>query len=344
MTFPETDWLESPPERQGLDSRKLDEAMETLARITGAGGHSRCVVIRNGRLVWRGTDVDSLHTVWSCTKSFLSITLGLLIDEGRCTLETRAADVYPALAGHYPTVTLRHLVTLTSGYRPREASAEVPPLEPDAPLFAPGAAFHYSWDPYLLALVLTIVAGESLGDLFARRVAEPIGLDPAAWQWGDWGALDSLTGLRHTAVCGGSGAFGRGVRITARALARLGWLVACDGQWNGRQLISRQWIRQATRPQVPAATPCHAGQPWTARLPGTYGYYWWTNGTDATGRRLWPAAPERTCAMLGNQDNVCFVIPPWRMVVVRLGTDGPVVNERYDEFLAALGRALPAER
>jgi hypothetical protein len=44
--------------------------------------------------------------------------------------------------------------------------------------------------------------------------------------------------------------------------------------------------------------------------------------------------------MQGNQDNYCFVIPEWRMVVVRLGTDGGIVNNRYDEFLAALREAV----
>ncbi|NIA22207.1 MAG: serine hydrolase [Anaerolineaceae bacterium] len=340
MVFPESEWLESAPEQQGLDPRKLQEAMEVIRRISGAQGNSQSVVIRNGYLIWRGPDIDHLHTVWSCTKSFLSTVLGLLVDDGRCTLETRAADVYPALAEHYPTVTLRHLATFVSGYRAHEASREVPPFEPAAPLFAPGEKFHYSWDPYLLALVLTKVAGRSLDELFRRRIAEPIGLDPATWHWGDWGTFDYLTGLPGVAVCGGSGLYDRGVGITARAMARVGWLFACGGLWNGRQLISRAWVEQATRPQVPATVPPYDPQAWYGRLPGRYGLYWWTNGADSSGRRMWPAAPERTFAMQGNMDNFCFVIPEWRMVVVRLGMDGQISNDRYDEFFGALRRAF----
>jgi len=86
------------------------------------------------------------------------------------------------------------------------------------------------------------------------------------------------------------------------------------------------------RPRVEARHPAH--------LPGRYGYYWWTNGADSTGRRLWPAAPERTFAMQGHLNNYCFVIPPWRMVVVRLGMDAVIDSRLYDAFFAALRRAF----
>jgi len=340
MAFPAEDWQTSEPGASGLDGKALDEAIEVVRRISGADGNRQCVVVRDGYLVWAGDDIDNLHTVWSCTKCFLSTVLGLMVDDGRCTLETRAADIYPALALHYPTVTLRHLATMTSGYRPCEASASVPPFAPAAPLFAPGERFHYSWDPYLLGLVLTKIAGEPLREVFRRRIAEPIGLDPGSWRWGDFGPHDDLTGLRGLAVCGGSGLYGRGVSITARALARVGWLYACGGEWRGGRIISRAWVEQATRVQVAATVPPYDPQAWYARLAGRYGFYWWVNGVDSAGRRLWPSASERTFAMQGNLDNYCFVIPEWRMTVVRLGTDGPLVNERWDEFFAALRRAL----
>lgn len=341
LAFPERDWVETSPEQEGIDGAQLDRAMDVIRRISGEQGNTQSAVVRNGRLVWRGPDIDSLHTVWSCTKSFLSTTLGLLIDDGRCTLDTRAADIYPPLEEHYPTVTLRHMATFTSGYHPREASATVPPFTPAEPFFVPGERFHYSWEPYLLALILTKIAGEPLRDLFRRRVAVPIGLDESTWRWGDWGVFDHLTGLRGGAVCGGSGLYERGVWITARAMARVGWLFACGGEWNGRPLVSRQWVEQATRPQVPASTPPHDPNAWYRRLPGTYGYYWWTNGIDSAGRRMWPSAPPRTFAMQGHLNNVCFVIPDWRLVVVRLGMDAAIDNDLYDEFFAALREAVP---
>jgi len=341
MLFPEKDWIVASPEDVGLDGRRVDEAMAAVARVSGGDGNRQCLVIRDGCLVWHGPEIDRVHSVWSCTKSFLSLTMGLLIDDGRCTLDTRAADLYPALEAEYPTVTLRHLVTFTSGYRPRAGSSREAPFEPASPLFAPGERFHYWWESYLLALLLTKVAGESLEDLFRRRIAEPIGLDPASWRWGDcgWGTFDEITGLRGVKVCGGSGLYGRGVSISARSMARVGWLVANGGRWGDRQLVSSAWIEESTRPQVPATTPAQDPAAWYAKLPGRYGYYWWTNGADASGRRLWPSAPERTFAMQGHENNICLIVPEWRLVLVRLGADQVLYGEEYDEVLAALGRA-----
>jgi CubicO group peptidase (beta-lactamase class C family) len=266
--------------------------------------------------------------------------LGLLIEDGRCSLDTLAADVHPPMEKLYPAVTLRHLVTFTSGYRPREASSRAAPFEPAEPFFAPGERFHYSWEAYLLALLLTKIAGEDLRELFRPRVARPIGLEDSAWRWGDWGCFDQLTGLSGVAVRGGSGLYERGVWITARAMARVGWLFACGGEWNGRRVVSAQWIEQATRSQVHATTPPLEPNGWYRRLPGCYGFYWWTNGIDSRGKRMWPSAPPRTFAMQGHLNNVCFVVPDWRMVVVRLGMDTAIDNDLYDEFFAALGEAI----
>jgi CubicO group peptidase (beta-lactamase class C family) len=115
--FPGADWAEATPESQGVDSAKLKEAAELLARTAGADGARELVVIRHGRMIYKGDDIDKRHGVWSATKSFTSTVLGLLIADGKCTLDTRVADVLPELKAHYPDVTLRHFTTMTSGYR-----------------------------------------------------------------------------------------------------------------------------------------------------------------------------------------------------------------------------------
>ena len=134
----------------------------------------------------------------------------MLIEDGKCRLDSRACEFVPALAGSYPEVTLRHFATMTSGYRalgdePRGGYTHGPsttPLRPDPrPLFTPpGSRFAY-WDSAMnqFANVLTRVAGEPLEELFRRRVAGPIGMDPDRWSWGDLGEIDGL------AVNGGAG-------------------------------------------------------------------------------------------------------------------------------------------
>src|SRR5262245_16025494 len=77
MVFPGTNWIEATPESQGLDAAKLKKAIAHLEAHTGKDGARELVVIRNGRMVWKGDNIDHVHGVWSCTKSFTSTLLGL---------------------------------------------------------------------------------------------------------------------------------------------------------------------------------------------------------------------------------------------------------------------------
>lgn len=340
MLFPTSEWIVAKPDSEGVDAAHLVTALDFLAANTGKDGTAKTMVVRRGRMIHGGPQADLVHGVWSMTKVFTSTVLGLLVDDGRCTLKTRAADIVGELAKSYPGITLRHLATMTSGYR---ASGDEPagtylhgpsktPWVPDAsPLFTPpGSQFAY-WDSAmnLFGLVLTRLAGEPLRDLFGRRIAEPIGMDPSAW---DWGTLGEDRGV---AVQCGSGNMDRHVRTSPRQMARFGHLLLNDGQWNGRTLISRQWVREATRVQVAADLPW--AQPECGiDGRGVYGFNWWTNGVLADGLRYWPEAPAGTFAACGFNNNRCFVIPEWQMVIVRMGLDGNVDRGVWNGFFARL--------
>src|SRR5262245_23309719 len=117
MVFPGKAWEEATPQSQGMDAEKLAAAIAYLKENSGRDGVNELVIIRNGRMIWNGDDVDKVHGIWSCTKSFTSTALGLLIDDGKCTLDTKAKDYVPELADKYGEITLRQLTTMTSGYR-----------------------------------------------------------------------------------------------------------------------------------------------------------------------------------------------------------------------------------
>ncbi|MBI2479921.1 MAG: hypothetical protein HYV60_15205, partial [Planctomycetia bacterium] len=126
--------------------------------------------------------------------------------------------------------------------------------------------------------MLTRAAGEPLEALFKRRIADPIGINPKAWDWGDFATVDGVV------VNGGSGNSGKHITISAREMARLGHLFLNKGNWNGKQLISAAWIDAATSVQVPAETPLgHPESNIDGR--GVYGFNWWTNGAQPGGER-----------------------------------------------------------
>jgi hypothetical protein len=96
-------------------------------------------------------------------------------------------------------------------------------------------------------------------------------------------------------------------------LARYAWLYLNKGNWNGKQILDRSFVERATSTQVPAEMQTEYFD-----LTGRYGFFWWTNGIQANGRRSWPSAPPGTFAAHGAGRNFIFVVPEGNLVIVRL--------------------------
>lgn len=326
LVFPGAEWDVASPESQGIDPGKLEAAMEALKAVCGADGTTKTVVIRNGHLIWKGENVTHRHIIYSCTKSFTSTCMGLLWDDGKCSPDTLACKYLPQLEKDYPQMTLGHLATFTSGYNaPRNDM-----LSPSAPMYPLGTAMHYSGQTDLLAAVLTRIAGEPLEDLFMRRIGNTIGLTPEHFVWGSKTSIEGIK-LNYGAS---------GIEATPLALARFGWLYANGGNWNGQQLISKKYISEACVVKVPASLPPHDPRGWYTVLPGNYGLNWWINGVNASGARKWPSAPVNTFAAQGMGNNICLIVPEWKMVIVRCGDDKIVDIGLYDRMFALLKEAL----
>ena len=146
MAFPEKEWLQMSSESQGVNSKKLDSAIQYLENNSGKDSIKELVIVRNGYIIFEGREIDKFHGVWSLTKSFTSTVLGLVVDDGKVTLDTLAGNYIPAMAETYPTVRLRHFTTMTSGYyavgdEPRGNYKHGPSLTPfkpgNTPLFTP---------------------------------------------------------------------------------------------------------------------------------------------------------------------------------------------------------------
>jgi CubicO group peptidase (beta-lactamase class C family) len=331
MVFPDSDWQESTPEAQGIDSEKLMNSMHYLKTNSGSQGTSQAIVIVNGFVIWKGGDIDKKHNVWSCTKSFTSTILGLLIDDEKCTLDSFAQDYDWGLAFYYPALDLRHFVTMESGYNAIGDDQSGTPFDVAPPLYSPPGSANDYWDAAMneFAHVLTLINRGAIDTLFKERIADPIGMHSTKWSWGDWGEINGLK------VNGGAGNKYRGISISASEMARLGLLFLNRGCWDGVPLISSSWVDQATRLQVPITVP------WSGHrfdVSGQYGFNWWVNDPNDM---LWNGAPEGTYAAKGLNNNKLFVIPKWRMVVVRLGEDGDgdIADEIWGIFFSMIDGA-----
>ena len=118
--FPGAAWRRATPESQGVDPAKLKKAVDFMDQEFGADGAKELVIVRNGYLIWEGPQADAYHPIWSCTKTFTSTVLGLLIDDRRCTLGTKAVEREAHLADSYPLysrIRLRDLASMCGGYQ-----------------------------------------------------------------------------------------------------------------------------------------------------------------------------------------------------------------------------------
>ena len=148
----------------------------------------------------------------------------------------------------------------------------------------------------MLAELLTLRFGEDLAAVLDREVMWPTGVPPSAWKWRENSyRAKTINGLR-------SREFASGITITHRALARIGYLYLRGGDWNGRRVLSREFVRAAAAPtDLPSFVPYYA-------------FYWGSNG-----RGTYRDIPADTYWALGLGDSFVVVCPSLDVVAVRLG-------------------------
>ena len=355
LIFPGDTWLRATPESQGIDSSKLNQALDYLRANAGGAGTDEMVIVRNGYLIWEGPKAGNVHEIYSCTKTFTSTVLGLLVTDGVLSVDDYAVKYLPSLDDQYPEyakIQLSHLATMTSGYDGIMGDGwrfyEKNPLKhrecvlayttPGPPMFSAGTSFKYHDPPvHLLGYILTKVSGEPLEQVFRKRIANPIGMKHFAWS--NYGYRE---GVLFNNPAGTPGKDQGGVYSSPLDLARYGLLYLNNGNWDGKQIFDASFVERATSTQVPADVKTKYFD-----LTGRYGFFWWTNGIKADGVRPWPSAPPKTFAAHGAGRNFIFVIPEWRLVIVRLSPapggrvqEGGMKGGVWEQFFSRLKGAI----
>ena len=332
--------------KAGMDPKRLQMIAQEHAMLYS--GPWAIVIIRNGYLVaeWFGVPTMPATTfdAWSCTKSATGIAFGMLFDDSRnhklpgdvkIDLESKAYDFIPE--GHplsdprKEKILMKHLLTMTSGI-PGQAEGligiAVSPGKgeyelalgkdssrfgiPTATLTAePGTRWNYSDAAFAhLSLIFSKVAGREIFDYMKERVFQPIGVQNVGWD-----------------LQGGAGHIGphtnahSGLRLSARDFARVGYLMAHHGVWEGKQIVPAWWVDLATKS--------------SQQLNPSYGYTFWVN-TDGV---QYPGAPKDTFAFSGYASNRCYIVPSRDLVVVHLGY-GPQPNWQEGSLLPAVLGAI----
>ncbi len=255
----------STPEQQGVDPRAVLATLEAIAAIPEL--HS-LMVVRHGHVVAEGWArpfaADRRQTVYSMSKSFTSTAVGFAVAEGRFSLDDAVVGLLPdqaptAADERLARMTVRHLLTMTSGHDPEPqvlrgdgdwvAAFLATPLAHE-----PGERFVYNTPAtHVLAAIVERATGEHLLDYLTPRLLEPLGIEGAWWERSPQGVDLGGTGLS----------------ITTEDAAALGLLYLQDGVWQGRRVLPEGWVAQAGAAQV--STAHWGGVDWQQG----YGFQFW---------------------------------------------------------------------
>jgi CubicO group peptidase (beta-lactamase class C family) len=316
------------PEVQRIVDRAFEEPNQSRLRRTHA-----VVVVHDGAIVAeryaRGVGPDTPLPGWSMAKSVLSALVGILVDEGRLSLDAR--ELLPVWRSPDPraAITLEDLLRMRSGLRFSEMYAN-PWSDVVQMLFTRSDAAAYAARRPLIAppgTVWSYASGTSniLSAIVRRTVGES---EYTAWPGR---ALFDRIGMPSAILepdASGTFVMSSFMLATARDWARYGQLWADGGRSGDRAILSREWIRFSTTP--------------TAQSQGEYGAHWWLKlkpEIGGGGPASAAIAPDAFFAV-GHEGQTLTVIPSRRLVLVRLGAAIYIDAWNHAEFVAGVQDAV----
>lgn len=299
--WPTEGWRYVTPEVLGLDGYMLQGMVD---EIMGSGfAVDSVLVVKDGYLVQEcyfgeyGNDV--IHNVYSCTKSIVSTLIGIAIDRGEIDgVDAPLLNLFPDITPQNvdelkESITLRDLLMMSAGFDARDSwlyeweklddmheADDAVQYVLDLPMaFEPGSRFEYTNGvSHLLSCLITEKTGMSAAEYADEHLFGPLGITNYEWAADDAGRNWGYSSLY----------------LTPRDMAKIGYLFLNDGEWDGEQLVSKGWVKEATRHRI------------DANLRDGYGYQWWVDD-------------DSYYLALGYMGQFIFVIPDHDMVAVFTG-------------------------
>ncbi|MBN2614570.1 MAG: serine hydrolase [Bacteroidales bacterium] len=296
----------------GLDSVLIKKAVQRIQRGKYGEVHS-LLIYKDNKLVleeyFKGHDyqwdapkhygkvvdwnADSVHYVHSVSKSITSLCVGIAVDKGLIRdVRQSVFDYLPEKdqylnAGNKKYITVENLLTCTSGLLWAEWSAPLSSMENDQIAIwfhkkgpvdfvlsrpfvaAPGQRFNYSGGGIeVLGEIIRKASGMRLDAFSQKYLFEPLGIKTAQW------VIIYPSGEVHAAA---------GLTMTPRDMVKIGAMMLNNGVWNGKRIVSEDWVRKSKTPW---------GYNRNIDLPGEdlpymgYGYTWWTRQENVGGKTV----------------------------------------------------------
>ena len=354
--YPDKIWEEKSPESLGVNSKKLNEAIQfainnensvendlRIAIIKSFGnepdfrikgptkkrGNPNGLIIKNGYIIGKWGDIKRVDMTFSVTKSYLSTTAAIAFDKQLISLDEKLVNyVWDGKFDdpHNSQITWHHLLNQSSQWSGNLFGtydwADRPPrgltLEEikKQSLLSPGKDYKYND-------VRVNLLSYSLLNVFRvplPKVLKKYIMDPIGasntWRW--YGYDESMKIIDGVEVqsVSGGGHFGGGMFISSEDHARFGLLFLRDGIWGDERLISSGWIKKMRLP---------------SENNSSYGYMWWLN----RGQRKWDGLPENIYYGSGFGGNYVVIVPDHDLVIVSRWINSSKIGEFVSKVLGS---------
>lgn len=328
-------WKLSNLEAEDLDVAKIEFMINDILEGKFVRIHD-IVIARNGKLIldeefseanvirpgvaWL-TQRDGSHYIASATKSIVSATVGIAINQGLIGSEQDL--LYDHFSEYYDSfenwneqksqIKIDNLLTMQAGYKCEDGDgvtmwSDKPDMIKyilDRPIeYEPGTSFHYcSGNTNVLGDLIGLKSGIGFQEFLYKNLFEPMGIERPMY-------------IPHEGT--GKPRLGAGIFMQPRDMAKFGQLYLQEGLWNGEQLISKEWIEKTIEPVQSLSGGIY------------YAHHWWRQDFNINGttHNMYYAA--------GNGGQVIYVYPEMELVIVMTGGN-------YDDNLMFQNRPIIKE-
>jgi len=247
-----------------------------LPFITNKTNTTGLMVIRGGKVILKYGDTIETSYIASCRKSVLAMLYGKYVEEGIIDLNATIGELgIDDVQGLNPTekkATVLDLITAKSGvYHPASNGGDDSADAPKRGSQQPGEYYLYNnWDFNAAGAIFEKLTGKSVFDALETDLAIPLGMEDFNKE--DQKMLGDQEKSIHLAYH---------MWFSTRDMARLGYLMLREGNWNGQKIISKNWVKKITKTHTPREQ-MHPVKMKNGNV--SYGYMWWVLDNPKLGK------------------------------------------------------------
>lgn len=307
------------------------EPFHEIVGPTRERGGPAGLIIKDGYIVAKWGDLERVDMTFSVTKSYLSTVAGLAYEDKLIADLNDPVNEYvwdgTFDGAHNSKITWVHLLTQSSDWSGMLFGmhdwADRPPREGgidewrNRAVKEPGTNFEYNdVRVNLLAYALLHTSRKPLPVILKTRIMDPIGAS-TTWRWyGYDNSFVNIDGIMTQSVSGG-GHSGAGMFINTWDQARFGLLFLRNGNWSGKQILSKHWVSEVQK---------------SSKAAEDYGYMWWLN----RGPRKWEGVSENVYYASGFGGNFIVVDEQHDLLVITRWLEPSKMGEMMKLVTSAL--------